>query len=426
MCCISASGKSWKRRKTTMRSAVRSASRPAMCELPGSMNPVLGSVVKNTLHLKPKRRARMRASAGSDSSERYSWSPARNTMCLPAPGPLVPWYTTRWGFCAKAGAGRHSQPATAMRIGTSLFMASIYRRKGVPPAQNANGSQRVPAARFTGAALQLDVRRTRMRVLERPAALLVALRSHQLDGLGRAPVGGDAGPPQVVQTPEDVVVPARGERQLRPGRLPPGLAIGFDDLSGGPRSQEAAFEEVLLSAQPRGRDVGARPDRRLVLQQAFEHADRRMERRPLAARRVAVPAAVRQLLLHQTGGKPPAGLAEVGADRQHVSVDARLDLAVEERGVAELPAPGAAVTHAIDRRPDPIARRIRAQVSQQLQRVHRRDPGARDEGRAAPMAIGSLQVEQARTPALRRHTLPFRGHGRVRRADEIAHDLPPD
>ena len=30
------------------------------------------------------------ASAGSDSSLRYSWSPASQTMCLPAPGPFSP------------------------------------------------------------------------------------------------------------------------------------------------------------------------------------------------------------------------------------------------------------------------------------------------------------------------------------------------
>ena len=53
MCCISSSGKSWKRSKMTSRSAVSSASSPEMSELPGSMNPVFGSVVMNTLHLNP-------------------------------------------------------------------------------------------------------------------------------------------------------------------------------------------------------------------------------------------------------------------------------------------------------------------------------------------------------------------------------------
>src|SRR5829696_2163397 len=71
----------------------------------------------------------MRASAGSDSSERYSWSPARNTMCLPAPGPVVPSYTTRCGFCATAVAGNPRHPArTVIRIASRRIMASIYPR----------------------------------------------------------------------------------------------------------------------------------------------------------------------------------------------------------------------------------------------------------------------------------------------------------
>ena len=50
----SSSGKSWKRRKMTRRSAVLSASSPEMWELPGLMKPVCeGSVVMKTLHVKP-------------------------------------------------------------------------------------------------------------------------------------------------------------------------------------------------------------------------------------------------------------------------------------------------------------------------------------------------------------------------------------
>ncbi len=42
MCCICSSAKSWKRRNTTMRSAVFSASSPEIFELPGSMKPLSG------------------------------------------------------------------------------------------------------------------------------------------------------------------------------------------------------------------------------------------------------------------------------------------------------------------------------------------------------------------------------------------------
>ena len=97
MCCISSAGKSWNRSATTMRSAVSSASSPAMFELPGSMKPS-SSRVKNTLALKPYRCARIRPMAGRSSSDRYSWSPEINTTCLPAPGPDVPSNVTRWGW----------------------------------------------------------------------------------------------------------------------------------------------------------------------------------------------------------------------------------------------------------------------------------------------------------------------------------------
>jgi len=53
------------------------------------MNPS-SSRVKKTLVVKPRFLARMRAIAGRSSSERYSWSPAINTTCLPTPGPSVP------------------------------------------------------------------------------------------------------------------------------------------------------------------------------------------------------------------------------------------------------------------------------------------------------------------------------------------------
>ena len=46
--------------------------------------------------------------------------------------------------------------------------------RGVCPAQHAKRSKRVPAARLAGAAFHLEVHRTRMRVLERPAPEAVA------------------------------------------------------------------------------------------------------------------------------------------------------------------------------------------------------------------------------------------------------------
>src|SRR5262249_60074881 len=75
----------------------------------------------------------------------------------------------------------------------------------------------------------------------------------------------------------------------------------------------------------------ARP---FVPEQRLEHADRGVERRARrAVGRLAVPAAVGQLLAEQPVDDAPDVLAEVGAGRRHLPVDAGLDLAGEE-GVA--------------------------------------------------------------------------------------------
>src|SRR5256885_4178198 len=114
------------------------------------------------------------------------------------------------------------------------------------------------------------------------------------------------------------------------------------------------LEEVLLSAKAGNGDGRPRAFRRLVFQQSLEHTDGRVERRSLAARRVAVPAAVAQLLLKQPVGETIARRAEIRADRQHPSVDAGLDLAFEEWRVAELLAPVAPVAHVDDGPPHPV------------------------------------------------------------------------
>src|SRR5207245_9457793 len=114
-----------------------------------------------------------------------------------------------------------------------------------------------------------------------------------------------------------------------------------------------------------------------------------------------VPVAVAQLLLKQSVDETIADLAEIRADRKHPSVDTGLDLAFEERRVAELLAPGAALAHLVDGSSHPIARRVHTEISQQLERVLGGDPGVRYERRAAPMAIRSLKVQQASSPTLR-------------------------
>ena len=94
----------------------------------------------------------------------------------------------------------------------------------VGPTQDAQSPEGSPPARLARAALHLEVDRSRVRILERPAAKPISLARDHIDGLGGAIVGFDAGSPQIVQPPQDVVVPARGERNLRPRRI--------DDLPG--------------------------------------------------------------------------------------------------------------------------------------------------------------------------------------------------
>ena len=148
---------------------------------------------------------------------------------------------------------------------------------GIRPAQHAERSKGVPAARLAGAAFHLEVHRTRMRILERPTPVFVALLPHQIDCLGDALVGCDAGPSQVVQSPQDVVVPARGERNLGPCRSPPVLrSVPMICPVDRDRNRRRS-RRILLSAKASGGDVGPRTLRRLVLQQPFEHADRRVE-----------------------------------------------------------------------------------------------------------------------------------------------------
>ena len=68
----------------------------------GSIVPSL-STAKSTVQVNPCRFARILASCGSASSERYSSSPLTSTTCFPLPGPSSPSITIQ-GSAARAGA----------------------------------------------------------------------------------------------------------------------------------------------------------------------------------------------------------------------------------------------------------------------------------------------------------------------------------
>ena len=155
-----------------------------------------------------------------------------------------------------------------------LKSESLHRTR---PAQHAERPKGVPAARLAGAAFHLEMHRTRMRILERPSPILVTFRRHQIERLGDALVRSGARSAQVVEPPQDVVVPARGKRTLRPRGRFPKFSIEGDHLSSRSRSEQATLEEVFLSATASTGDVRRQTLRLFVLQQSFEHADRRVE-----------------------------------------------------------------------------------------------------------------------------------------------------
>src|SRR5207237_9400429 len=140
-------------------------------------------------------------------------------------------------------------------------------------------------------------------------------------------------------------------QSLQHGVVPPGregeaYKGGVDDLAGRLPAEEAALKEVHLPAEASLPHLGAPLTLagQFVFEQGFQHADRGIERRPRrAVLGLAVPAAVAQLLAEQAVDDPLDVLAEVGAARRHLPVDARLDLAREEGIAVKIPAPPRAI-----------------------------------------------------------------------------------
>src|SRR4029078_9971202 len=128
-------------------------------------------------------------------------------------------------------------------------------------------------------------------------------------------------------------------------------------------------------------------------------------------------------------------LSEVGAEADRPAIDARIDLAAEERLPRVLPP--AAVPDVRDRAAHAIVAGIDAEGAQQLERRQRGGPGLslapvaapafRREARASrPLAVSSLQRQQSRAPALGGHACALGGDGLRRRRHQITQHLPPD
>src|SRR5215470_6144150 len=226
----------------------------------------------------------------------------------------------------RRSAVRASMAEASFHLGTSALI----------PAKHAQRAQGIPPARSALALVRLNRHHAGMHSLEQPSSVGAALGRDELDGLGHTLVRRDAGAAQVVKPAQYVVVPPCREGEALPRTV--ALPIALDRLARRPPTHEPPREQVFLPTETGLGRLPAACARPFVLEQGFQHADGGVERRP---RRTvwcfAVPAAVWQLLSEQAVDDAPDVLAEVGADRGDLPIDARLDLAGKEGIVFTFP-----------------------------------------------------------------------------------------
>src|SRR5690606_18733637 len=218
----------------------------------------------------------------------------------------------------------------------------------------------------------------------------------------------DTGAAQILEPAQHVVVPPRREGEVRPRgperRIRPQLPVVLDRLTRRSPPEQTALQQELLAALPRSRQRRRESEALLVFEQRLEHADRRVEGRSRrSVLRLAVPAAIRQLLAEQAIEDALHILTEIRADRGDLTVDARLDLTVEEPMAVALRRAAALPRHIVadkvHRAACLIGGRIDAEIAQQHERMHGGIPAAVP-CRAAPPAIRALEGEDVRTDAL--------------------------
>src|SRR6267142_3995450 len=296
------------------------------------------------------------------------------------------------------------------------------------PAEDSQRPQRVPPAGPTVAVLEGKVDLARMRVLQQPGAIGLLLGSEQIDRFVHPRVRHIPDRAEVFEGAQHVVVPAGRKRELQPGWV--------DDFPGAPTSDQLSFEEVLLTpASSRDGFPGA-TGCALVRQQTLQDVDRGRERRADGTvLRLAVPPAVLELLTQQAGDDAIHTLIEVGAQGDGPAIDARLDLAAEERLSGVLPT--AVVSDQRHRPPHPVRARIDSEITQQLECRQRGGPGLplvlgapptlRREARASrPLTVFALQRQQSGTPPLGCPARALLRDDLSRRMDQIAQHLPAD
>lgn len=160
-------------------------------------------------------------------------------------------------------------------------------------------------------------------------------------------------------------------------------------------------------------------DGAFVLKQSFQHTNRSVKRRTTGFRSVAIPAAVGELLAQKSACKFFIRMAEVAAECEYATVDARLFLPFEE-GISglfdgsKIPIAGSTVPtegrfEVRDGFFDRCIGGAGASGAQELQRKERREPGR--SALATPCAVGFLARENCGAEAFARNACSFDGHG---------------
>src|SRR6266542_1609947 len=297
------------------------------------------------------------------------------------------------------------------------------------PVEDTQRPQRVPPAGPTVAVLERKVDLAEMRVLQQPGAIGLLLGSEQIDRFVDPRVRHIPDRAEVFEGTQHVVVPAGRKRELQPGWV--------DDFAGALTSDQLSFEEVLLAPAPSRDGFRSATGCALVRQQSFQDVDRGRERRADGTvLHLAVPPAVLELLTKEAGDHALHILIKVGAQCDGPAIDARLDLAAEERLPGVLPT--AVVSDPRHRPAHPVSARVDPEIEQQLEGWQRGGPGLalilfapveapRREARASrPLAVFALQRQQSCTPALGGHPRALRRDDLSRSMDKIAQHLPAD
>lgn len=133
----------------------------------------------------------------------------------------------------------HPLELTAPRAGARFAVAQL-ERSTVPPLEHAEGAKCVPA---TGGAdfFHLEKNCARVTILQKPASVGLSPFADDLDSLLQAIIAFSVAVPEIVERPEDVVVPPGRKREPRPRRL--------DHCAGAVRTEQPVTQQEFPAAR---------------------------------------------------------------------------------------------------------------------------------------------------------------------------------